>query len=66
MLLIATLLIIVGITKLYIVTSTNKLEIKEIIYDIPNSIDILPEIIVAIFIADGLLCLFGGLALLFI
>lgn len=66
MIIIAILLIIVGLTKLYLATISDKMEMKEITHGIPIIINIPPEAILAIITADGLLNLFGGIALLLI
>lgn len=66
MIIIAILLIIVGVSKLYLVIISDKMEMKEITHGIPYMINISPEATMAIVTADGLLNTFGGVALLFV
>lgn len=60
----ALLLLIVGVTKLYLVTVSNKMEVKELVYNIPILVNISPDAMKALLTADGLISTFGGIALL--
>lgn len=60
----ALLLLIIGVTKLYLVTISNKMEVKELVYNIPILVNISPEAIKALLTADGLISTLGGIALL--
>ena len=60
----ALLLLIIGVTKLYLVTISNKMEVKELVYNIPILVNISPEAMKALLTADGLISTFGGIALL--
>lgn len=60
----ALLLLIIGITKLYFVTVSNKMEVKELVYNVPILVNISPDAIRALLTADGLISTFGGIALL--
>ena len=60
----ALLLLIIGVTKLYLVTVSNKMEVKELVYNIPILVNVSPEAMKALLTADGLISIFGGIALL--
>ena len=60
----ALLLLIIGITKLYLVTVSNEMEVKELVYNIPILVNVSPEAMKALLTADGLISTFGGIALL--
>lgn len=60
----ALLLLIIGVTKLYLVTVSNKMEVKELVYNIPILVNVYPEAMKALLTADGLISTLGGIALL--
>lgn len=60
----ALLLLIIGVPKLYLVTVSNKMEVKELVYNIPILVNVSPEAMKALLTADGLISTFGGIALL--
>lgn len=60
----ALLLLIIGVTKLYLVTVSNKMEVKELVYNIPILVNVSPDAMKALLTADGLISTFGGIALL--
>lgn len=60
----ALLLLIIGVTKLYLVTVSNKMEVKELVYNIPILVNVSPDAMKALLTADGLMSTFGGIALL--
>ena len=60
----ALLLLIIGVTKLYLVTVSNKLVVKELVYNIPILVNVSPDAMKALLTADGLISTFGGIALL--
>lgn len=60
----ALLLLIIGVTKLYLVTVSNKMEVKELVYNIPILVNVSPETMKALLTVDGLISTFGGIALL--
>lgn len=60
----ALLLLIIGVTKLYLVTVSNKMEVKELVYNIPILVNVSPETMKALLTIDGLISTFGGIALL--
>lgn len=60
----ALLLLIIGVTKLYLVTVSNKMEVKELVYNIPILVNVSPDAMKALLIEDGLISIFGGIALL--
>ena len=60
----ALLLLIIGVTKLYLVTISNKMEVKELVYNIPILVNVSPEAMKALLTADGLISTLGGIALL--
>ena len=60
----ALLLLIIGVTKLYFVTVSNKMEVKELVYNIPILVNVSPETMKALLTVDGLISTFGGIALL--
>ena len=57
-------LLIIGVTKLYLVTVSNKMEVKELVYNIPILVNVSPDAMKALLTADGLISTFGGIALL--
>lgn len=61
---IALLLLIIGVTKLYLVTVSNKMEVKELVYNVPVLVNISPDAMKALLTADGLISTIGGIALL--
>lgn len=61
---IALLLLVIGVTKLYLVTVSNKMKVKELVYNIPILVNVSPEAMKALLTADGLISTFGGIALL--
>lgn len=61
---IALLLLIIGVTKLYLVTVSNKMEVKELVYNIPILANVSPDAMKALLTADGLISTLGGIALL--
>lgn len=61
---IALLLLIIGVTKLYLVIVSNKMEVKELVYNVPVLVNISPDVMKALLTADGLISTFGGIALL--
>lgn len=63
MVFLALLLLVVGLTKLCIVTVSNKMEVKELAYT-PVFVNVSPDAFKAVVTADGLICTFGGIALL--
>ena len=60
----ALLLLIIGVTKLYLVTVSNKMEVKELVYNIPILVNVSPAAMKALLMDDGLISIFGGIALL--
>lgn len=60
----ALLLLIIGVTKLYLVTVSNKMEVKELVYNIPILVNVSPETMKALLTVDGLISTLGGIALL--
>lgn len=60
----ALLLLIIGVTKLYLVTVPNKMEVKELVYNIPILVNVSPDAMKALLTADGLISTFGGITLL--
>lgn len=60
----ALLLLIIGVIKLYLVTVSNKMEVKELVYNIPILVNVSPDAMKALLTADGLISTFGGIALL--
>ena len=60
----ALLLLIIGVTKLYLVTVSNKMEVKELVYNIPILVNVSPDTMKALLTTDGLVSIFGGIALL--
>ena len=50
--------------KLYLVTVSNKMEVKELVYNIPILVNVSPDAMKALLTADGLISTFGGIALL--
>lgn len=60
----ALLLLIIGVTKLYLVTVSNKMEVKELVYNIPILVNVSPDAMKALLTADGLISTFGGIAIL--
>ena len=60
----ALLLLIIGVTKLYLVTVSNQMEVKELVYNIPILVNVSPEAMKALLTADGLISTLGGIALL--
>lgn len=60
----ALLLLIIGVTKLYLVTVSNKMEVKELVYNIPILVNVSPNAMKALLTADGLISTVGGIALL--
>ena len=60
----ALLLLIIGVTKLYLVTVSNKMEVKELVYNIPILVNVSPDAMKALLMEDGLISIFGGIALL--
>lgn len=60
----ALLLLIIGVTKLYLVTVSNKMEVKELVYNIPILVNVSPETMKALLTVDSLISTFGGIALL--
>lgn len=61
---IALLLLIIGVTKLYLVTVSNKMKVKELVYNIPILANVSPDAMKALLTADGLISTLGGIALL--
>lgn len=65
MAIIAFLLLIISLSKLFlVVSSNNKMEVKELINETPILVDIPPGILSAIITADGLIGLICSLFLL--
>ena len=65
MTIIAFILLIISLSKLFLVISlNNKLEIKELVYNTPILVNTLPELLTAIITADGLIGLICSLFLL--
>ena len=65
MAIIAFILLIISLSKLFLVISlNNKLEIKELVYNTPILVNTLPELLTAIITADGLIGLICSLFLL--
>lgn len=65
MAIIAFLLLIISLSKLFlVVSSNNKMEVKELINDIPILVDVPPGTLSAIITADGLVGLICSLFLL--
>lgn len=60
----ALLLLIIGVIKLYLVTVSNKMEVKELVYNIPILVNVSPDAMKALLVEDGLISIFGGIALL--
>lgn len=60
----ALLLLIIGVTKLYLVTVSTKMEVKELVYNIPILVNVSPDAMKVLLIEDGLISIFGGIALL--
>lgn len=61
---IAILLIISSLTKFYMSATSNELEIKDLIHDMPFNFEIANNIIKAVLIFDGLICLLSGIFIL--
>lgn len=65
MAIIAFLLLIISLSKLFlVVSSNNKMEVKELINDTPILVDVPPGTLAAIITADGLIGLICSLFLL--
>ena len=65
MAIIAFILLIISLSKLFLVISlNNKLEIKELVYNTPILVNIPPGFLTAIITADGLIGLICSLFLL--
>ena len=65
MAIIAFILLIISLSKLFLVISlNNKLEIKELVYNTPILVNTLPELLTAIITVDGLIGLTCSLFLL--
>ena len=65
MAIITFLLLIISLSKLSLVVFlNNKLEIKELVYNIPILVNTLPELLTAIITVDGLIGLICSLFLL--
>ena len=64
MIILALFLLIIGISKLCIITVSNEMEVKELFYNTPVLVDVPPGAMKALLTADGLICTFGGIALL--
>ena len=65
MAIIAFILLIISLSKLFLVISlNNKLEIKELVYNTPILVNTLPELLTAIITVDGLIGLICSLFLL--
>ena len=60
----ALLLLVIGVTKLYLVTVSNKMKVKELVYNIPILVNVSPDAMKALLTADGLISTLGGIALL--
>lgn len=60
----ALLLLVIGVTKLYLVTVSNKMEVKELVYNIPILVNVSPDAMKALLTADGLISTLGGIVLL--
>lgn len=63
MIVIAILLLIAGLSKLAISAVSNKMEVKELAYNTPVFVDVPPEYIRVLITADGLINVFGSIAL---
>ena len=63
---IAVLLLIIGLAKLYLAITSSKEEIKELFLNVPMSINISPEVVQGLITAEGLICSFGGALILFL
>lgn len=57
----AMLLLIVGLTKLCLATVSNKMEVKELVYNTPILVDVSPEALATLITADGLICTFSAI-----
>lgn len=66
MIVIAVLLFIIGIVKLYLVSIANKMEVKELFYNTPVLVDVSPNTMRVLITTDGLICIFGGITLLYL
>lgn len=65
MAIIAFLLLIISLSKLFlVVSSNNKMEVRELVNDIPILVDVPPGTLSAIITADGLVGLICSLFLL--
>ena len=65
MAIIAFILLIISLSKLFLVISlNNKLEIKELVYNTPILVNTLPELLTGIITVDGLIGLICSLFLL--
>lgn len=64
MIFLASILLLIGVTKLYLVTVSNKTEVKELVYNIPILVNVSPDAMKALLTVDGLISTFGGIALL--
>lgn len=65
MAIIAFLLLIISLSKLFlVVSSNNKMEVRELVNDIPIFVDVPPGTLSAIITADGLVGLICSLFLL--
>lgn len=65
MAIIAFLLLIISLSKLFlVVSSNNKMEVRELVNDIPILVDVPPGTLSAIITADGLIGLICSLFLL--
>lgn len=62
----ALLLLILGLSKLCLVTISNNMEVKELIYRVPILVNAPPDAMKALLVIDGLLSTFGGVALFYL
>lgn len=60
----ALLLLVIGVTKLYLVIVSNKMEVKELVYNIPILVNVSPDAMKALLTADSLISTLGGIVLL--
>lgn len=61
---IAVLLLIIGLAKLYLAMTSSKEEIKGLFLNVP--VNISPEVVQGLITAEGLICSFGGALILFL
>lgn len=59
----ATFLLLIGLIKLCLVSTANKMEVKELFYNTPIFVDVPPGTLQALITVDGLICAIGAITL---